>query len=53
MKPVVRSTVRCLAAMAGLFADVKSGALRAGDTVVFVHTGGLPSVLHEGGLWDA
>lgn len=37
-------------ALGALLAMVREG---LGGPAVFVHTGGVPSVLHEGGLWDA
>ena len=35
-------------AMAGLIAHVRSGELAPGDTIVFLHTGGMPAIFTEG-----
>jgi D-cysteine desulfhydrase family pyridoxal phosphate-dependent enzyme len=38
-------------AMAGLLADVRSGALTSADTVIFLHTGGGPSIFANLGVF--
>jgi D-cysteine desulfhydrase/L-cysteate sulfo-lyase len=38
-------------AASGMIAHIRDGRLRAGDTVIFVHTGGTPAIFTWGGLW--
>jgi D-cysteine desulfhydrase family pyridoxal phosphate-dependent enzyme len=38
-------------AMAGLIADVRSGAVTPGETIVFLHTGGVPALFAQAGLF--
>jgi D-cysteine desulfhydrase family pyridoxal phosphate-dependent enzyme len=40
-------------AMAALIAHVRAGAIGAGETVVFLHTGGVPALFAHAGAFDA